>query len=289
MTYIVGIIGGAGKMGQCFRKFFERNNYEVIISDTTITNESSDKKYSNEYIASKCDIVIISVPISTTLDVIRGVAPLVKKDSLLMDLTSLKSREVKTMMECSECEVIGAHPVFGPTVSTFRKQVMILCPGRGNKWMPLIKGILEKEETLVKVVSPDEHDSFMSIVQGLTHFSSISICNTLSSLEVDVEESMKLSSPIYRLRMSTLGRILYQDPELYADIELRNPKIRKIIKEYKRSVDRLAEIIEKNDRQGFIDYFKEAAKGLGEYPKYAQEESDKIIDMISKSDEMGNE
>ncbi|MCF7861594.1 prephenate dehydrogenase/arogenate dehydrogenase family protein [Candidatus Woesearchaeota archaeon] len=288
--FTVGIVGGAGKMGQCFRKFFERQGHEVIISDKSSEQDKFKDHtvrfiHSNVELANICDIIVISVPMDVTMDVIREVAPHVRKESLLMDLTSLKSNEVNVMLESSQCEVIGAHPVFGPTVSNFRKQVMVLCPGRGEKWMPIIRDMVESEGALVKVVTPDEHDYFMSVVQGLTHFSSISLCNALSNLNIDIEDSMKLSSPIYRLRMGTLGRILFQDPELYADIELRNPKIKEIIREYKKSVDKLAGIIEDNDRQGFIDFFKEAASGLGDYPKHAQEESDKIIDMISKSDE----
>ena len=63
-------------------------------------------------------MVVVSVPIEVTVKVIEQVGPLMQKDALLMDLTSLKAEPVAAMLRSSVAEVIGLHPLFGPAVDT---------------------------------------------------------------------------------------------------------------------------------------------------------------------------
>ena len=68
---LIGIIGGKGEMGAYFAEFFERNGFEVIVSDRRT-------KLTNKELAKKADVVIVSVPIRVTEKVIQEVAPFVK-------------------------------------------------------------------------------------------------------------------------------------------------------------------------------------------------------------------
>jgi len=101
----VGIIGGTGGIGQWFARFFKEQGLTVHVSGRTTGMPAVE-------MARRCDIVIVGVPISATCDVIRLVGPLVRRESLLMDLTSLKAEPVKAMLESSTSDVIGLHPLF---------------------------------------------------------------------------------------------------------------------------------------------------------------------------------
>ena len=81
---IIAIIGGKGKMGRRFSSIFEKEGYEVIVSDleTDITNKDA---------ASKADVVIVSVPIRKTIDVIKEIGPSVREGALITDFTSVKN------------------------------------------------------------------------------------------------------------------------------------------------------------------------------------------------------
>ena len=61
------------------------------------------------------DILVISVPIQHTCDVIREVAPFMKSGSLMVDVTSVKEGPTKTMGEVlpESVEYIPTHPVCG--------------------------------------------------------------------------------------------------------------------------------------------------------------------------------
>lgn len=271
----IGIIGGTGQMGQWFKKFFEKNKCKVLIA-------SRKTKLLPKECAAKCDIVIISVPIDATIKVIKEIAPFVKEDALLMDLTSLKKEQVETMLKHSKSAVIGAHPVFGPSIKTIKNQTVVLCPSRPRQWLSWLRNIFEKNGALVRITTPEKHDKMMSIIQGITHLSTICVAHTLKKLGIDVEESLHYTSPIYKLRMDMVGRLLNQDPRLYADIEMLNPENKKAMEEYIRSTRELIGIIKRKDREEFIRFFKEGADFLGDFKEEATEYSDYVIEQLVK-------
>ncbi|MBU0628294.1 MAG: prephenate dehydrogenase/arogenate dehydrogenase family protein [Nanoarchaeota archaeon] len=272
---LIGIIGGTGQMGQWFKRFFESKGYKVVIA-------SRKTSISIQECASKCDIVIVSVPIDITVKTIKEIGPLIKEDGLFMDLTSIKKEPVEAMLKYSKCAVIGTHPVFGPSVKTINNQTVVLCPARPKKWLEFVKDIFEKNGAIVKVTTPEKHDKMMSIIQGLTHFSTICVAHALKKLGVDVEESMQYTSPIYKLRMDMVGRLLNQNPALYADIAMLNSENKRSIEEYIKSTRELIGIIKRKDRDDFITFFKEGSNFLGDFKKEATEYSDYVIEQLVK-------
>ncbi len=237
-------------MGKWFKRFFENLGHEVIISGRK------------------------------TADVIKEIGGYVREDAVLMDFTSVKEEPVKAMLKYSKCEVIGCHPVFGQSVSTIKNQAVVLCPARGKKWFPVIKEMFENAGAKVKITTPEKHDEIMAIIQGITHFNNISVGYALKMLGADVEESLEYASPIYKLKMDMVGRILNQNADMYADIELVNKRAKKAIKAYVDAVEKLHAIIESGNREKFIGYFNEASSYLGDFRKEAEEYSNYIIEKL---------
>ena len=62
----------------------------------------------------------------------------------------------------------------------------------------------------------------MSIVQGLTHFSFITLASTIRKLHINVKKSRSFSSPVYSLMLDMVSRIVYQNPYLYYSIQKNN-------------------------------------------------------------------
>ncbi len=271
----IGIIGGTGQMGRWFKNFFEKNKCKVLIA-------SRKTKLTPKECAPKCDVVVISVPIDVTLKVIKEIAPIVREDALLIDITSLKKEQVEAMLKYSKSAVIGTHPVFGPSVKAIKNQTVVLCPARPRQWLSWLRNIFEKNGALVRITTPEKHDKMMSIIQGITHFSTICVAHTLKKLGIDIEESLHYTSPIYKLRMDMVGRLLNQDPGLYADIEMLNPENKKAMEEYIISTRELIGIIKRKDRDEFIKFFKEGADFLGDFKKEATEYSDYLIEQLVK-------
>jgi len=271
----IGIIGGTGQMGQWFKRFFEEAGYTVVIAGRSTPLSFED-------CARESDVVIVSVPIADTVAVIERIAPLVRKEGLLMDVTSIKEGPMDAMLKHAKCAVIGTHPVFGPSLESVKNQTVVLCDGRENGYLEWISTLVSDQGGIVKVMDALAHDKVMAVVQGLQHFSSISVCHALSKVGMPMLEMERVSSPIFRFNMDVAGRILNQDPELYADIELLNKHVAPALKAYIEDASHLLNIIESGDREGFVSYFKEAADYLGDFKDEAEDYTNKIITYLVK-------
>jgi len=269
MKQTIGIIGGKGKMGRWFSKFFSKKGFNVLTSDigTDLTNEELVKK---------SDAIIFSVPISKTVSVIESVLPFARKDQMLCDLTSIKSPAVLAMMK-SDCEVLGMHPMFGPFVDTMKGQTIVLCKEREREKTKSFVSLFKKSGASVKFSTPEEHDKMMSIIQGMTHFSSIALARSITDQKIDINESLSYTSPVYRINMNMIGRIMAQDPKLYAEIQIFNPYVKKSIESFIESSKALLDIIERKDEDSFVKYFEKASDNMGEFKFKALKESNKII------------
>jgi len=276
----VGIIGGKGAMGSYFAAVFKKAGYNILISDlyTSLTNEQ---------LAKKSEIVIVSVPIKSTAEVIKEIAPLLTKDQLIMDLTSLKRDPVNEMLK-SKASVIGLHPMFNQT-NPIHGQTVIMTPARPGKWFTIIKNIFQKQGAKVKILEADEHDKIMAIVQSLVHFADIAFGETLNSVKIPVKEYLEYASPSSELKMAFVARILAQDPELYGSIQLQNPHTLKILQRYAYSIQKLLEINQKKDLRKFKIYFKNAGKKIQKYKAQAFDETNYMIHSILEKRERSRE
>jgi len=286
---LIGIIGGFGGMGTLFKGIFERAGIEVICSGVNTL-------YSNRYLAAKCDIVIVSVPIHETIKVIEEIAPIMNKNQLLCDFTSIKTPPVEAMLK-SEAQVMGLHPMFGPSLSSIKGQTIVATPVRCSESdKEFLFDIFRNEGASVCIMTPGEHDRVMSIVQGLVHFATLSVAeavrNTLeksdkSGDKLTLDTVISVMSPVYRIEMGLIGRILGQDAGLYGDILKMNPSVVPVIEEMSAAVSRLKGIVEDDSKESFEDFdefFLKNREAFSSYLPQATADTDKLIVAMTKED-----
>lgn len=271
-----GIIGGNGNMGKWMKKLLEKHNFKVLVSDTRT-------RLSNKELAEKSDIIIFSVPIGKTVEIIKQVLPYTRQDQMLMDLTSIKTPAVNAM-KGSPCEILSIHPMFSHTIESLKGQRVIFCKITEKDYTKKIKDLFIKEGVLITESTPDKHDKIMATIQGLTHFNTIVTAHALMKLGVDIDESMKYTSPIYKIRMDMIGRILAQDPKLYAEIETLNPYTLRSVEQLRNSAHELIRHIEIGDVEGFIEFFNKSSKYLGDFTKKAMDESNYLIKKMAEKE-----
>jgi prephenate dehydrogenase len=269
----IGIIGGTGKMGRLFAQVFEQAGYPVAISGrkTAVTAAG---------IAKQCEIVIVSVPIRETVRVIGEIAPLMKHGQLLCDFTSLKVRPVEAMLE-SEADVIGFHPMFGPTVKSIKNQTIIVCPARAKQArVAQLVGIFEAQGAVCTFATPEEHDRTVAVVQGLTHFVTLCVAETVRRLGVDLHKTEQFESPVYQIELSLVGRLLSQDPALYADILQQNPYVPDVLAACRNAAEDLSAIVDEQDPEKFRKFFEKNSRHLGDYCGEGQKTTDALIECM---------
>lgn len=251
----VGIIGGTNGMGRWFADLLKPEDCAVHIC-------GRNTKLGIQDLAELCNVIVVSVPISATNDIIKQVGPLLSKDTLLMDLTSLKNEPVKLMLAHSRAEVIGCHPLFGPQVKDPTGQNVILCPARGKKWLPWLKKVFRKNKMAVWESSPRKHDTMMAIVQALNHLNTISLGMAIARTNVTLAEIGKYSTPIFRTRMDIIRKVFTENPDLYIDIITRNPEVGKILDIYEKSLKEIRGKIKSGNRTKSKQAIENAAKKL---------------------------
>ena len=268
-----GIIGGTGRMGRLFTPVFERAGYEVLVSGRSTRLTNTD-------LAEQCDLVIVSVPIHDTIRVIEEISPVLTKDQILGDFTSLKTGPVAAMLK-SEARVIGLHPLFGPTVQSLRHQTIIVCPARADdNALQSLLSVFLGEGAQCTIATPEQHDRMMAVVQGLTHFVTLCMADSVRRLGIDIETTRAFTSPVYQIELSLVGRLLSQDPSLYADILQQNPYVPEVLSICTSSAEDLRRIVDDGDPELFREFFLQNSRHLGTYCDEAMKTTDALIEYM---------
>jgi prephenate dehydrogenase len=251
----IGIIGGMRGMGKWFARFLEKQGFSIHISGRKTGMNVKE-------MASLCEVVIVSVPIGDTLAVIGDVGPYMRRDSLLMDLTSLKREPVRTMLTSSVSEVIGCHPLFGPEIDSMEGQHVVVCPARGQRWISWLRTVLSKHGAHIVETTPECHDQMMAIVQGLNHFNTVAMGMALSQSGTALSDLKLFSTPAFNAKVKIIEKVFCQNPRLYAEILTMNPDIHPFIEIYAKVVATLKDVIYQDDSGRMTDLIEKAADYL---------------------------
>lgn len=256
-------------MGSVFADFFAKAGFKVLISDLDTDLTPAD-------LVKQSNIVIVSVPIDKTAEVIEKIIPHLKESQLIMDFTSVKEMPIREMIK-SKAAVIGLHPMFNDT--TFGQgQRILICPKRPKHWMTWVREIFSnKGKFILHKMSESDHDKLMSIVQCLVHFAEFAFGKALQKKGLKVEEILPFASPASALKIEIASRLLSQNANLYGNIQIASGYNTKVINTFVECAEELADIVRAKDLKRFEKYFNDAAQFLGPYKEKAQKESDWII------------
>ena len=287
----ITIIGGTRGLGKWITEQLKKEDLNITI---TSRNKSSGEKVANKLNVNytdnniesvkNADIIIFSVPIEHMVKTIKEVAPHAPEGSVLMDITSVKTEPSKALVEYApkNVEVLPCHPMFGPRVPSLEGQVVILTPleNQSKTWFSIIENFLQENNVKIVITTPEEHDKTMSVVQGLTHFSYISIASTIRKLNISVKKSREFASPVYSLMLDMISRIVSQNPYLYYSIQKSNKETTISRKQLIEESIYLANLIENDKEDEFVKNMGDSAKHLDEYEE-ALGRSDKAISILT--------
>ena len=267
-------IGGEGGMGSLYRTMCTRSGHKAYSIEKS-------NWYQLDSIAPKLDMVIVTVPINVTCDVIERVSKKLNSDTILADFTSNKSEPLEQMLESHDGPVVGLHPMHGPDVPNLSKQLMVVCDGRDShtaKWF-IEQCTLWGMRTVE--AEPKNHDHVMNLVQGLRHYVALLHGSFMRKYDLDPKQIVDYSSPIYRAELMMTGRIFAQDAELYADIVFSNQERRELLLSFVEHHNNLAEMVANDDKKGFIKEFEKVTDFFGAFATQALEESGYLINRLA--------
>ena len=227
------------------------------------TLEQGDWPRSDEILAD-AGLVMVAVPIDITCQIIDRLGKL-PADCLLVDVTSVKSAPLEHMLAVHQGPVLGLHPMFGPDVASLAKQVIVCCQGRDPAASQWLLDQMTIWGARLQQVEAKAHDEAMTLIQALRHFATFAYGWHLSREQANLDRLLSLSSPIYRLELAMVGRLFAQDPHLYADIILSSPQNLAMIRRYYQNFGEALGLLERGDRDGFIEAFSQVSSFFGEH------------------------
>ena len=261
-------------MGRMFQHCFSNIGKAVITSDeTSIASE--------QMLVENSELVIISVPIDETVNVIHRISPWLRSDHLLSDFTSVKCNAVPTMLE-TKAAVISCHPMFGK-MDDMSKQNLIVIPVREEDFLVAFCDLFEALNlNVVLIENWNKHDEAMSFIQGLMHFIHIVFTQTLKAKTADLETILSICSPVYQANFAFTCRILQRDPHLYTHILMDNPQNISVLKNFVEIAQKSISLLQDKDQSSFKEKFIESREYLGEFGQLFSSQSDYLIERIKE-------
>lgn len=236
------IIGGTGQMGRFLAGFASLQGARVKIAGRTIdktrrTAKEIEVDPGTLLDSAKSDIIMISVPIEETERVAREAAPLMKKGSLLLDVSSVKTRIADRIAAHipKSIEYVSMHPLFAPDIDQMHGQGIVAIPYRtGPKWK-LLHRLFRESGANIYTMTSAEHDRKMAYVQGLHHFALIALGIALGD---------KGGEPRTRSLIDTEARIsrIIQNWETVRSIQTLNPFVATLRRDFLRISNGLLEM-----------------------------------------------
>ena len=110
----------------------------------------------------------------------------------------------------------------------------------------------------MEVVSPEIHDYYMAVIQGLTHFTSLALGLTIDSMGLDLENLKRFATPAFHRRLNEISHLLSQDADLYAAMPMLNSTYGVFYREFERIILELKAVIAKKETEEFVRLFDQA-------------------------------
>lgn len=267
----VVVIGGRGALGKVFVTLFEKSGYDVVALE-----KEDWLKDDTAALLRSAKLVIVAVPIIVTEPVI-GRLSMLSDDCILADITSIKGKPLKAMLDVHKGPVVGLHPMFGPDSPGMIKQVVVVCDGRQPDAYSWLVEQMTTWGATIHHSSAQEHDEAMAFIQVMRHFNTFVYGQHLAGENPNLNDLTVFSSPIYRLELVMVGRLFAQAPELYGDIIFSNPDNFKLLRRFHNRFGDALAMLERQDKQAFIQQFKVVGEWFGDYAKRCLLDSKQLL------------
>ncbi len=170
--------------------------------------------------AAGCQIIMLAVPVQRLRKVLTDIAPMVRRDAVVVDVASVKIKPVEMMKELlpPTVQIVGTHPLFGPQSGkdSIAGLNIVICPVRGDYVREVEQFCREKLGLHVMQATPESHDKEMAYIQGLTHL--------LSKVIVELDlPPFQFRTKTYELLQQMVEMVRYDSDELFRAIERENP------------------------------------------------------------------
>ena len=258
----VGLIGGSFAMEM--RKLFPKSKIIGIDNSENNLNKAHElgiiDKKSGLLEISDADIILVSVPVKSIINLLPNILDKVNKNTLVIDFGSTKNSICSAIKDHPNREnFLATHPIAGTEFSgpiaahkgLFTNKNIIICDKhRTNKSkLEIALKIFNLMKMKISYMNPDSHDKHIAYVSHLSHLSSFMLGKTV----MDEEKNEKNIFDMAGSGFESTVRLAKSSPEMWIDIFEDNKE--NIIKSLNDYIDNLIQVnnLIKDDRFNEIE------------------------------------
>ena len=218
--------------------------------------------------AKDADLIVFCSPVQTIGELAMKMAPHIKSDCLVTDVSSTKETLVLEMEKIipEDISFVGAHPIAGSEMSGFQAASNTLYEGAHcivtptTKTNPVaLKRIIELWETIgtqVSIMDAKEHDFIFGAVSHLPHILIFALMNTLGNLKSENHDHV---TPFSGAGLRDITRIAGSEPVMWRDICISNKdSILYCLDRFQETLNHLRSGIEQGNGMLLTEQFKTA-------------------------------
>jgi len=215
------LVGGAGRMGRLFARFFRRRGYAVRIADPAGAPRGFAKGTLDD--AARADVVLIAASLDQAPAALEAVLARSPR-GLVFDIASLKTPLLPLFARARKAGVAIAstHPMFGPD-ARFSGRDFLVCDAGNASAARRVARLFAGEGMKIRTMPAAEHDRWVGRTMGLAHVAALACAGALERLKVDALDVDGRATTSFRRLLDLVGSLLDQDPALTRAIQTQNP------------------------------------------------------------------
>ena len=213
------------------------------------------------------DLVLLAMPVGQMKDVMRAIAPLVGRRTVVTDAGSTKEDVVafaRKQLRGSLARFVPGHPIAGTEksgagaafASLYRGRKVVLTPLKGTerRALALVRAAWEACGAEVFSLEPREHDAVLATVIHLPHVLAFALVDQVARHR-DAKRLFSYAAGGFR----DFTRIASSHPEMWRDICIANRKaLLAEVKRYGQGLDRVRKMLERGDAAALEALFARA-------------------------------
>jgi len=259
------IVGGAGRMGRLFARYFRRGGFDVEICDPADTLPGFPSAPLER--AASADVVVVAASLSRSAETLAAVAAKRPK-GLLFDIASVKA-PLLPVLEAARLgglSVASVHPMFGPTVRSLRRHGLIVCDCGDARAARRARKLFEGSGLRIATMPVAEHDPWIARTMGLTHALALGAAAALAALDVGPDALDGRASTSFRRLVELIGPILDQETELTRMIQAGNPEGEEALIQFEREMASVRKLLFHEPPSRLDATIRELRKAFGRRP-----------------------
>ncbi len=269
MLQKVVVVGGLGQMGRLVSRSLADSGITVTVLDLHADVAATESNWMEfvqcdvgapgvalrEVVAS-ADCVWVCLPEKISLEIGAGLAAAMPDGCLWVDTLSVKANIVaKIENERGRLEAISINPMFAPRMGWGGNAVAVVDVLAGRKSV-FLEDLMTTWGCRLEPVTAEEHDRLTAnIPSGYIYAAVLAFGAALLHLQVDLEKTLRLSTPPYRLLLALLDRMTTQSSDVYWDIQAYHSLAGDVRREMTSALQKLDQDAGAWDARGFTDTF----------------------------------